>query len=61
MESAIKISTPQYQQIAADIAAKIVDGRYDLGEKIYARSSLASQYNVSSETARRAIPAYCPI
>ena len=55
MGSAIKVSSPIYQQIAADIAAKIVDGRYDLGEKIYARSSLASQYNVSSETARRAI------
>ena len=51
----MKISSPKYQMIAADIAAKIVDGHYQIGEKIYARSSLASQYGVSSETARRAI------
>lgn len=49
------VSRPRYQQIAADIAAKIVDKHYKIGEKIYARSSLASQYGVSSETARRAI------
>lgn len=50
-----KIAVPRYQQIAADIAARIVDGKYAVGDKIYARSSLASQYGVSSETARRAI------
>lgn len=50
-----KISTPRYQQIATDIAARIADGKYVEGDKIYARSSLASQYGVSSETARRAI------
>lgn len=55
MEKKIKITTPRYQQIATDIASKIVDKKYDIGEKIYARSSLATQYNVSSETARRAI------
>jgi K+/H+ antiporter YhaU regulatory subunit KhtT len=49
------VPTPKYQQIAADIAAKIVDKHYKIGDKIYARSSLASQYGVSSETARRAI------
>lgn len=49
------ITGPKYQQIAADIAAKIVDGHHQVGEKIYARSSLASQYGVSSETARRAV------
>ncbi|MDD4541972.1 MAG: GntR family transcriptional regulator [Eubacteriales bacterium] len=49
------ITGPKYQQIAADIAAKIVDGHYKVGEKVYARSSLASQYGVSSETARRAV------
>lgn len=51
----MKISSPKYQMIAADIAAKIVDGHFQIGDKIYARSSLASQYGVSSETARRAI------
>lgn len=51
----IKISTPRYQQIASDMASKIADGNYKEGDKVYARSSLASQYGVSSETARRAI------
>ena len=51
----MKVANPRYQLIAADIAAKIVDGHYQVGDKIYARSSLASQYGVSSETARRAI------
>lgn len=51
----IKISIPRYQQIAFDIASKIADGKYKVGDKLYARSSLAGQYGVSSETARRAI------
>ncbi|WP_324825013.1 GntR family transcriptional regulator [Sinanaerobacter sp. ZZT-01] len=55
MDLKLKISTPRYQQIAADIAAKIVEGKYVVGDKIYARSALATQYGVSSETARRAI------
>lgn len=55
MDRKTKITNPRYQQIATDIASKIVDKRYNVGEKIYARSSIASQYGVSSETARRAI------
>lgn len=55
MEKKERIVQPKYQQIAADIAAKIANGKYQVGEKIYARSSLAIQYGVSSETARRAI------
>jgi len=55
MEKKIKIVSPVYQRIAADIASKIANGNYEVGEKIYARSVLASQYGVSSETARRAI------
>ncbi|MFT8348772.1 GntR family transcriptional regulator [Clostridium saccharoperbutylacetonicum] len=55
MEKRIKIVSPVYQQIAADIASKIATGYYHVGEKIYARSVLASQYGVSAETARRAI------
>ncbi|MGF7143874.1 K+/H+ antiporter YhaU regulatory subunit KhtT [Anaerotaenia torta] len=51
----MKIDIPKYQQIAADIAAKIACGDYPEGEKIYVRSALASQYGVSSETARRAV------
>lgn len=49
------VKQPKYQKIAVDIAAKIVEKKYNIGEKIYARSSLSSQYGVSSETARRAI------
>ncbi|SFC16607.1 GntR family transcriptional regulator [Clostridium uliginosum] len=55
MDKKLKIVRPVYQQIAADIASKIATGQYKIGEKIYARSLLASQYGVSSETARRAI------
>ncbi|MEG2918744.1 MAG: GntR family transcriptional regulator, partial [Clostridium sp.] len=55
MDKKSKITSPRYQQIAADIASKIATGHYKLGEKIYARSMLASQYGVSSETSRRAI------
>lgn len=55
MEKRMKIVRPVYQQIATDIASKIADGQYEVGEKIYTRSVLASQYGVSAETARRAI------
>lgn len=55
MDDKIKVITPRYQRIAADVAAKIVDDQYKVGERIYTRSSLASQYGVSPETARRAI------
>lgn len=55
MNKNIEMTTPRYQQIAIDIASKIVSGHYQEGDKIYARSALSSQYSVSSETARRAI------
>lgn len=55
MEKKMKIVSPVYQQIAVDIASKIANGYYEVGEKMYTRSVLASQYGVSSETARRAI------
>lgn len=51
----MKIDIPKYQQIAADIAARIAFGELAEGERIYVRSALASQYGVSFETARRAI------
>ncbi len=51
----LQIKQPKYQTIAEDIASKIVEKKYIVGDKIYARSSLASQYGVSAETARRAI------
>ncbi|MGI6554580.1 MAG: TrkA C-terminal domain-containing protein [Bacillota bacterium] len=55
MQKNVKISPPRYQQVAADVAAKIAKKHYLVGDRIYARSGLASQYGVSSETARRAI------
>ncbi|NLZ92426.1 MAG: GntR family transcriptional regulator [Firmicutes bacterium] len=55
MRKKVKISTPRYQKIALDVAAKIINGHFREGEKIYARSALASQYGVSAETARRAL------
>lgn len=54
-QKSIQIKQPKYQIIAEDIATKIVEKKYIIGDKIYARSSLASQYGVSAETARRAI------
>lgn len=45
----------RYLQIALDFARKIVDNQHKVGDRIFARSALAAQYNVSSETARRAM------
>lgn len=50
-----KIGIPQYQKVAIDIAGKIVDGTYVVGERIYTRSKIAGNYGVSSETARKAM------
>lgn len=46
---------PIYQKIAIDITNRILSGELSIGDKLYGRSSLASQYNVSPETIRRAI------
>lgn len=45
----------RYQEIAVEMAGKIAEGWYQVGEKINARSTLASKYNVSPETARKAV------
>lgn len=50
-----KVDVPRYQKIAVEVATRIVSGEYKVGSKIYARSSLSSQFGVSAETARRAI------
>lgn len=49
------IIKPVYQQIAIDLASRIAQGEFVIGTKIYGRSTLASQYNVSPETIRRAV------
>lgn len=45
----------RYEQIAVDLAAKIAHNEYKPGTKLYGRSTLAGQYNVSPETIRRAV------
>ncbi|MFV0560113.1 MAG: winged helix-turn-helix domain-containing protein, partial [Enterococcus sp.] len=50
-----KIVRSRYQQIAVDLAQKIVENYYTVGEKLHARSTLASTYNASPETTRKAI------
>lgn len=55
MSDKTKVVRPRYQQIAVDLAERIVENRYQIGEKIHARSTLASTYNASPETTRKAI------
>ncbi|MFZ5943937.1 MAG: TrkA C-terminal domain-containing protein [Bacillota bacterium] len=45
----------RYEQIAVDLAAKIAHNEYRTGTKLFGRSTLAGQYNVSPETIRRAV------
>ncbi len=51
----IEEQKPIYKKIAIDIANKIVKGDIKEKEKISGRSVLASMYNVSPETIRRAV------
>ena len=51
-----KISvSARYQQIALDIAQRIITKEFPVGEKIHGRSVLASMYNVSPETIRKSV------
>ena len=50
-----KTSMPRYQQIAVDIADRIAMGKYGVGKKLSARTDLASSFNTSPETVRRAV------
>ena len=45
----------QYLQIALDLATRIARGDLPEGTRIYGRSVMASEYNVSPETIRRAL------
>lgn len=47
--------TPKYMKIAIDIAQKIYNNEFKVGEKLRGRSTLSSKYNVSPETIRRAV------
>ena len=45
----------QYLQIALDLATRIAQGELPEGSRIYGRSVMASEYNVSPETIRKAL------
>lgn len=45
----------QYLQIALDLATRIAKGDLPEGSRIYGRSLMASEYNVSPETIRRSL------
>jgi K+/H+ antiporter YhaU regulatory subunit KhtT len=51
----VKKSIATYQSIAVDIAKRIVNAEFSVGDKISGRTLLASQYNVSPETIRKAV------
>lgn len=53
--SDISVIKPIYQQIAIDLANRIANREFVIGDKIHGRSTLAGQYNVSPETIRRAV------
>ena len=55
MDKEVKLKVPRYKQIALDIASRIANGEFKEGSKIFGRSSMAGEYNVSPETIRRAI------
>lgn len=50
-----EIKIPVYRKIALDIATRIYAGEFKEGNKIHGRSTLASKYQVSPETIRKAI------
>lgn len=51
----LKKSVASYQSIALDIAKRIVNAEFRVGDKISGRTLLASQYNVSPETIRKSV------
>lgn len=46
---------PRYEEIAMDVAQRVVAGEYRRGDRLFGRSSLAGLYKVSPETIRRAV------
>lgn len=51
----MKNNIPAYESIALDVAERIVKSEFAVGDKISGRTLLASQYNVSPETIRKAM------
>ncbi|MGB8456060.1 MAG: TrkA C-terminal domain-containing protein [Anaerocolumna sp.] len=50
-----QITIPRYLKIAVNLSSRIAAGDISEGEKLKGRSVLSTEYNVSSETIRRAI------
>lgn len=55
MQTKASVTPSQYVQIALDLAKRIVKGELPEGCRIYGRSVMSSEYNVSPETIRRAL------
>lgn len=53
-QAAERCAPAQYREIAADIARRIISGEFSVGERLYGRSLMSSEYRVSPETIRRA-------
>ncbi|MGT2884777.1 TrkA C-terminal domain-containing protein [Streptococcus ferus] len=50
-----EIISSKYQKIAVEVAKRIANGEYEVGEKLKSRTILATQFNVSAETARKGL------
>lgn len=50
-----KVVKPLYQQVALQLAQRVADGVYKEGEKLHARSTIAKTFDISAETARKAV------
>lgn len=55
MNQRLEVGHSRYEQIAIDIAQRIVRGEFRVGQKLSGRSLLAGTYNVSPETIRRSM------
>lgn len=51
----MSINMSMYHSIALDIAQRIINDEFPVGTKVSGRTLLASHYNVSSETIRKAV------
>lgn len=50
-----EIKSSKYQKIAISVAERIANGEYEVGEKLKSRTTIASTFNVSPETARKGL------
>lgn len=50
-----EVKSSKYQKIAVAVAQRIADGDYVIGEKLKSRTTIASTFNVSPETARKGL------